>query len=87
VKLHHIEALFREQCHRFFNKKLTVGFWHCRTGAFARHERALFSGYASDGFLMRVSMEALCAGDPAAKRGQHYFSRNNPHPAKPNQTR
>jgi hypothetical protein len=67
----------------FLIKKLTVGFWHCRTGAFARHERALFSGYASDGFLMRVSAwEALCAGDPAAKRGRkHYgFSRNNPPP-------
>jgi hypothetical protein len=40
----------------FLIKKLTVGFWHCRTGAFARHERALFSGYASDGFDARQRM-------------------------------
>jgi hypothetical protein len=67
----------------FLIKKLTVGFWHCRTGAFARHERALFSGYASDGFLMRVSAWGRFAPETPQRSEdeKHYgFSRNNPHP-------
>ncbi|HED4271340.1 hypothetical protein [Klebsiella sp. CN_Kp100] len=68
IRISVAETIAQKKCHRLFNIKLTMAFWHCRTGAFARRERALFSGDASDGFLMRVSAwEALCAGDPRSE--------------------